>query len=121
MPATTTSSDLRVSDLSRRLFRTINAVVEPTLSTGLGNPLPIGVGAVVVETTGRVSGKARRVPVVAARAGDRILVSTVRGDSHWLANLEANSTAKVQLFGRDRDAAAEVIRGPLNLAVLTFD
>jgi len=99
-------------------FRLLNKVVEPALDRGLGNPLPIGVGAVVIETTGRVSGEPRRVPLMTSRIGDRLMVSTVRDDSQWMANLEADPRLRVQIGGDFRDATAETTRGPLNVAVL---
>lgn len=104
----------------RAAFRALNQVVGPVLATGFGNPLPIGPGAVVVETTGRSSGLPRRVPVAALRVGEQIVVSTVRGDSHWFANLEADDAARVQIGGRFRDARASTRRGPLNVAVLSL-
>jgi hypothetical protein len=103
--------------VTRQAFRTINSVVKPALELGIGNPLPVGVGAVVVETTGRVSGEPRQVPLLSMRFGDRLIVSTVRADSHWLANLEADPSAKVQLFGTFRNATTVVDRGPLNVAI----
>ena len=113
----TTLADLS-SDLTREAFRALNKVVVPALDQGIGNPLPIGVGAVVVETTGRVTGKPRRVPVLSARFCNRVVVSTVRADSQWLANLEADPAGRVQLHGGFRSATARVQRGPLNVAVL---
>ena len=104
--------------VARQAFRALNTVVRPALECGIGNPLPVGVGAAVVETTGRTSGLPRPVPLVAARLGDKVVVSTVRGDSQWFANLEADPSVGVRLFGEDRPATASTRRGPLNVAVL---
>ncbi len=113
----TTIGELRTT-LTRDAFRTLNRVVMPALERGVGNPPPIGLGAVVIETTGRSSGRPRRVPLLSARLGDKVVVSTVRPGSQWFANLEADGSARVQLDGRERDARARLQRGPLNLAVL---
>ena len=104
--------------ITRETFRALNGVVKPALEVGIGNPLPIGVGAVLIETTGRKSGQPRQVPLLSMRFGDRLLVSTVRSDSQWLANLEADPKARVQLHGKSREATTAVSRGPLNVAVI---
>lgn len=102
----------------RTTFRTLNRVARPAIDAGIGNPPPIGVGTAVVETTGRVSGRPRKVPLLTVRVGDRLVAGTVRADSQWFANLEADSAARVRLFGQERDADASLQRGPLNVAVL---
>ncbi len=109
---------LTPDSITREAFRALNNVVRPALNVGFGNPLPIGVGAVVVETTGRISGEPRQVPLLSMRVGDRLVTSTVRSDSQWLANLEAEPAARVQLHGSFRDATTSVTRGPLNVAVI---
>lgn len=104
--------------LTRHAFRALNSVVRPALEVGIGNPLPIGAGAVLVETTGRKSGLPHQVPLLSMRLGDRLFVSTVRSDSQWFANLEVEPTARVRLNGSFREGKVAVARGPLNVAVI---
>jgi len=109
------------ADVTRTAFRTLNSIVKPAVTAGVGNPLPIGGGAIVLEVIGRVSGESRQVPLLATRVGDRLMVSTVRSDSQWLANLEANEECVVNLYGKRRSARAAVTRGPLNTVTITLD
>ena len=102
------------TDVARRGFSTLNSVVRPAVKSGIGNPLPIGAGAVVLETTGRKSGLPREVPVLATRAGNTLNVSTVRANSQWLRNIEADDQVAVWLGGHRRGGTAAVSRGPLN-------
>jgi len=103
------------------IFRRLNRVVKPLVKTGLGSLLPIGLGAVVLESTGRISGKPREVPVLGFRMGDRVVVSTVRSNSQWLKNLEADDQAAIWWGGKRLDATATVRRGPLNVVDLERD
>ncbi len=105
-------------DVPQALFREVNRFVKPLVKAGLGSPLPVGLGAVVLESTGRVSGEPREVPVFGLRLGNRIMVSTVRDRSQWLRNLEANEDAAVWYGGKRHPARASVQRGPLNVVTL---
>lgn len=101
-------------------FRTLNSVVRPLAKFGLGSPLPVGLGVVVVETTGRKSGQPREIPLLAARIGNRVDVSTVRGDSQWIKNLEADPESAIWLFGERREVTAEILPGEV-LTRASFD
>jgi hypothetical protein len=52
--------------------------------------------------------------VLSTRRGDTLTVSTVRSDSQWIRNAEADPNVTVWLGGTRRDAVATVNRGPLN-------
>jgi hypothetical protein len=105
-------------DLQKTLFRNMNRFVKPLVKAGLGSPRPVGLGAVVLETTGRTSGQHREVPVLGVRVGDRLVVSTVRSRSQWVKTLEADDRAAVWFCGRRHPAHASVQRGPLNTVTL---
>jgi hypothetical protein len=99
-------------------FRTLNRVVRPLAKGGVVSPPPIGTGLVVLETTGRRSGRKREVPLLAVRLGDRVLVSTVRRRSQWVRNVEADADVHVWLGGDRRPAVATIQRGPFSIATL---
>jgi len=100
------------SDVTRKGFRALNRIAIPAVKAGFGGPLPLGFGLVVLETTGRVSGQQRQVPLVAARFGRHVKVSTLRSKSEWMKNLEADPTAMVWVGGRRRDSTSSVNAGP---------
>ena len=112
------ASSARV-DPTQQLFRSLNRVVKPLVKAGLGSPLPVGLGAVVMEAKGRVSGEPREVPLVGFRIGDKVVVSTVRETSQWLKNVEADDETAVWFCGRRHETTASVRRGPLNVVTLT--
>lgn len=103
---------------TRLAFRTLNRVVRPLVEGGCVSPPVVGGGLVLLETTGRISGVTRQVPLAATRVGDDVFVSTVRSDSQWVRNLEHDPAAGVWIGGERRPARASVRRGPLNVVRL---
>ncbi len=76
----------------------------------------------ILVTTGRVSGEPREVPVSAIRLGDRIIVATVRSNSQWFKNLQADPRAVIWIGGREQQAVAKLEKHhDLNLATLTLN
>lgn len=95
--------------LEAGFFSALNQFAEPLIRAGLGNPIWWPTGAIVVETTGRRTGRAYKVPLLATRIGDLLLVSTARRRSQWLKNLAANPHTRYWMAGRARNATALVI------------
>ena len=108
--------------VARNGFAALNRVVRPLVKRGLGSPPRVGVGAVVLSTTGRTSGETREVPLLGARFGNTVMVSTVRGNSQWLRNAEASPDVNVWLHGNERSGVAAVRRLPgLDVALVHLD
>jgi deazaflavin-dependent oxidoreductase (nitroreductase family) len=95
--------------VDQRVFRLLNRLVEPAVRAGLGNT-HVGPGAFVLQTTGRRSGRPRRVPLLGKRVGDIVVVSTVRPNSQWIRNLEHRPDAHIWIGGRSRPVTATIIR-----------
>ena len=95
--------------LEARFFRTLNRFAEPIVRAGFGSPCIVPGGLIVLETTGRRTGRTYRTPVVATLFAGRIFVSTVRGRSaQWLKNLTAEPRLRYWQGGRLHDAEAKV-------------
>jgi hypothetical protein len=97
-----------LKQLEADFFRNLNQVVEPLVRAGLGSPLPWTTGAIVLETTGRKTGRSLSVPLLATLVGDLLLVSTVRKGSQWVKNLATNSEVTYWIYGEQRSAKAFV-------------
>ncbi len=100
------------SGLEVQFFRTLNGLIEPAVRVGFGSPGLWPTGLIVLETTGRRTGRTYRVPVAATLWGHLILASTVRGErSQWLKNLSVTPALRYWLAGHEHEADAIVI-GP---------
>jgi hypothetical protein len=118
-PAVAESLRQLSASLTRTGFGALNGVVRPLVRRGLGSPLPVGVGTVLLGTTGRMSGELREVPLVSVRVGDTLIVSTVRTRSNWIRNAEASPSVHVWVDGVERSGVAEVHHLPrLDVAVV---
>ena len=105
----------------RGAFRSLNRLVVPVVRAGFGSPLPIGAGLIVLETTGRSTGLPRQVPLVAARFGSHVAVSTVRSGSQWVKNLQAEPEASVWVSGHKRRGRATIETGLPTFATLALE
>ncbi|MEQ8858988.1 MAG: nitroreductase/quinone reductase family protein [Pseudomonadales bacterium] len=97
-----------------RLLEPINRLLDPAIRRGIGSPLPLTGGLVVLEVTGRRSGITRSTPLLCMDYGFALIVSTVRDHSQWVKNLAACPQAFVWLRGQRRAVVARVFhRGEL--------
>ena len=96
------------NDIEARFFRTLNGLTEPAVRGGFGSPCVWPTGLIVLEHTGRKTGRAYRAPVTASVIGPHVIASTVRGGrSQWLKNLAVTPETTYWLGGRQH--AADVI------------
>ena len=98
------------ADRRRRTVRLQRFVLNPPMKvlTWLG----LSPRHVLVETTGRVSGKRRRTIVGAHRDGDTLWIVAEQGrHAGYVRNLEATPAVRVRLRGRWRDATATILDG----------
>ncbi|MCB0194632.1 MAG: nitroreductase family deazaflavin-dependent oxidoreductase [Anaerolineae bacterium] len=95
--------------LEKKFFRTLNQTLEPLIRLGVGSPALAPVGAIVMETKGRKSGRTYNIPVLASEWSDLLVVGTVRERSQWLKNLAATPQIRVWLRGRPRLVTAYVV------------
>lgn len=102
---------LGIHAVERSFFRNLNRVLEPTIRAGIGSPWLVPVGAVVLETVGRKSGRVYNVPVLVSEFRGVLVVSTVRGRSQWIKNVAAQPAIGVWLRGGRRDCRAYVVTG----------
>jgi deazaflavin-dependent oxidoreductase (nitroreductase family) len=84
--------------------RLLNPFVKAAARAGL--PLP---GLVILETTGRKSGKKRRTPVGKALEGDTLWVLAEHRRGGYVRNIEANPHVRVRVGRSWRDGTARVL------------
>jgi deazaflavin-dependent oxidoreductase (nitroreductase family) len=88
----------------------VNRLAERAIRAGLGVPCYVGVGLVLVETKGRKTGQPRTVPVLANRLGNTIFVSTVRENSQWIRNLQADPAPSVVIDRRSQPVTVSAVK-----------
>ena len=84
--------------------RLLNPFVKAAANAGL--PLP---GLVILETTGRKSGKKRRTPVGKALQGDTLWVLAEHRRGGYVRNIEANPRVRVRIGRSWRNGTARVL------------
>jgi len=109
MVATARAMPANKRDFESDFFRTLNRFVEPVAEAGCFSPEFWPAGLIVLETTGRRSGRPHRTPVLAMIMDDRLIVRTFRGErSEWFKNLRANPDVSYWAGGGKKRARATV-------------
>ncbi len=93
-------------NVEQKFFKRLNKVVEPLVRNGVGSPGLVPIGAIVLETTGRKSGRIYKTPLLASRLTNLILVSTVRRNSQWIKNLAETPETTIWLQGKAQPVTA---------------
>ena len=101
---------LSKASIETEFFRMLNRVVEPMVRAGVGSPRLLPNGLIVLETTGRVTGRKIRSPLAATKIGDHVVVGTFRGErSQWVKNLIVEPRTRYWVGGRARETKAFVM------------
>ena len=96
--------------LERQAFRTLNAVVRPSIQRGFASPCLTPWGLVVLEHTGRRTGRKYTSPLWAMRIGRRVVVTTYRTErSHWIRNLKHQPKTHLWMNGERRPVRAHLL------------
>ena len=112
MTITTRDDASWTGNLEQWAYRALNAVVRPSIQRGFGSPCVTPWGLVVLEHTGRRSGRTYESPLMALRLGRRVIVTTYRKDrSQWVRNLEDQPETHLWLNGRRKPYRALVLGG----------
>ena len=98
--------------LQRSFFAQLNPIVEPLARSSWTGPHLVGPGLVLLETTGRRSGRTRVRPLLSWRIGSTVFAGTVRPTSDWIANLRATPASRVWLDGAPAEVDATVLPLP---------
>ena len=87
--------------------RLVNPVMRAVL-----HRVPVGVGTVLLETTGRRTGQPRQTPVGNGLRGDDFWIVTEHGwDADYVNNIQNNPRVRVKLPGGWRAGTAEILPG----------
>ena len=112
MVATARAKRVHKRDFESDFFRTLNRLVEPVAEAGCLSPEFWPAGLIVLETTGRRSGRPHRTPVLAMIMDGHVIVRTFRGErSEWFKNLRANPEVRYW-SGGSPGAARAVVHTP---------
>ena len=94
----------------QQFFRALNSVVEPAVRRGIFSTRLVPTTLIVLESTGYISGEARRTPLFCQQFGRYVLISTGRGRrSFWVRNLQKQPDITYFLGGKAYSATATVI------------
>jgi deazaflavin-dependent oxidoreductase (nitroreductase family) len=99
--------------LPRPIVQVANAITNFAIIAGIPRPPYNRGNALVIETTGRRSGKRRRIPVGYLDEGGRIIVVVEDGPrSHWVQNaLATGDRLRIHLRGQWRSATLRHLEG----------
>lgn len=93
--------------MESEFFRALNSLVEPAAKAGFFSPDRWPAGVIVLETTGRRTGNARSIPVMAIVIDGHAIIGTARGErSDWFRNLQASPDTRYWLGGELHEGRA---------------